>query len=349
MPPCVREVTGSESSGIVHPLAQPMHRLPSLLLLMALGAATCASAHALALVQSDSCAGAPPIGGLTIRAFDTTASTMSGFDGGGAPCSADLDRDLFYAWTSVGTGNFCFQTCGAGFDTTLQVHVGSDCSAVCLTSNDDDALAFPSCAPGSRVMVVGVQPGDTFLVQIGAPVGDAGGTGFLTVDVCPDQPLLCAPASPNASGLSTTLYPSYFAPTPNASGLHLEATHGAPGQFGLFMVSSGASSRTPLHNGILCLDIPICRYSPQVAQHQSNPRLNSVGQFDASGHVFVNLSGTSVSGTGFDVPNPIPCTPAGQTIAPGDTWYFQLWHRDPATGGGAPLDSNLSDVFVATF
>ena len=307
---------------------------------------TCASASA---IQSDTCSTATAIGGITIRAFDTTSSTMSGFDGGGLPCNAEVGRDVFYAWTSVGTGDFCFETCGAGIDTTLQVHVGSDCSAVCLTSNDDDSLVFPSCAPGSRVLVVGVVPGDTFLVQVGGPVGEAGGTGFLTVDVCPDQPLLCSPASPNATGLSTTLYPSYFTPTPGSSGLHLEATHGVPGQFGLFMVSNGADAATPLGNGVLCLTLPICRYSPRVAGHQANARLNSVGQFDATGNVFVNMSGTSTTGTGFDVPSTIPCTPGGLTIAPGDTWYFQLWHRDADPRGMSSLDANLSDVFVATF
>jgi hypothetical protein len=311
--------------------------------------ATGVSAHALAPFQGDTCANATPIGGITIRAFNTTTSSASGFDGNGLPCNSSVGQDVFYAWTSVGNGSFCFDTCGTAFDTNLQVHVGMDCSAVCLTSNDDDALSFPSCAPGSRVLVAGVSPGDTYLVQIGGPSSGGGGAGFLTVDLCPDQPLLCSPANPNASGLSTTLYPSYFASAPNLSGLHLEATHGAPGQFGLFMISNGANSATLLHNGILCLDLPICRYSPQVAIHQGNPQLNSVGRFDDTGNVFMNMSGTSTTGTGFDVPNPLPCTPAGQVIVPGDTWYFQLWHRDPAPGGGFPIDSNLSDVFVATF
>tara|TARA_R110002126_G_scaffold28337_6_gene94190 strand:+ start:2972 stop:3961 length:990 start_codon:yes stop_codon:yes gene_type:complete len=321
----------------------------SILLVLVFLGVTSGSAVAAVPIQSDTCATPTAIGGITIRAFDTTSSTMSGFDGGGLPCNAMVDRDVFYAWTSVGTGDFCFDTCGAGIDTTLQVHAGSDCSAVCLTSNDDDTLIFPSCAPGSRVLVNGIQPGDTFLVQVGGPLGAAGGTGFLTVDVCPDQPLLCSPASPNATGLSTTLYPSYFVPTPGSSGLHLEATHGAPGQFGLFMVSSGANASTPLGNGVLCLTIPICRYSPRVAGHQGNSRLNSVGQFDETGNVFVNKSGTSTTGTGFDVPTTIPCTPGGQAIAPGDTWYFQLWHRDADPGGMSVIDANLSDVFVATF
>jgi hypothetical protein len=33
-------------------------------------------------------------------------------------------------------------------------------------------------------------------------------------------------------------------------------------------------------------------------------------------------------------------------VAPGSTWYFQAWFRDPAAGGAA---FNLSDGLAVTF
>ena len=69
--------------------------------------------------------------------------------------------------------------------------------------------------------------------------------------------------------------------------------------------------------------------------------MNSVGQFNGAG-VLVNLVGTSTVGTGFDVPLELPFmgTPS---IAIGQTWHFQLWHRD--VGDASNFSTGLSVTF----
>ncbi|MEZ6020808.1 MAG: formylglycine-generating enzyme family protein [Planctomycetota bacterium] len=70
----------------------------------------------------------------------------------------------------------------------------------------------------------------------------------------------------------------------------------------------------------------------------------SIGQFDASG-TFVNASGTSATGTGFDVPSTIP-DGVPSPIVLGDTWHFQLWYRDsPAQAGSSNFSNGLSVTF----
>ncbi|MEZ5974086.1 MAG: hypothetical protein R3E96_04340 [Planctomycetota bacterium] len=51
-----------------------------------------------------------------------------------------------------------------------------------------------------------------------------------------------------------------------------------------------------------------------------------MGLFDAGG-VLQNQVGTSGTGSGYDVPTSIPISGAG-SISAGQTWYFQLWHRE---------------------
>ncbi|HRV80629.1 MAG TPA: hypothetical protein P5218_04300, partial [Planctomycetota bacterium] len=92
-------------------------------------------------------------------------------------------------------------------------------------------------------------------------------------------------------------------------------------------------------SGRLCLDTTggnlIARYN------LAGGVMNSIGIFDAFG-VLQNAVGTSTVGSGFDVPNPIPA-PIGGSIMVGQTWNFQLWHRD------VPMTSNFSNALTVTF
>ncbi|MEZ6020547.1 MAG: hypothetical protein R3F17_10730 [Planctomycetota bacterium] len=54
--------------------------------------------------------------------------------------------------------------------------------------------------------------------------------------------------------------------------------------------------------------------------------MDSLGQFDATG-TFVNLSGTSSTGTGFDASWPCRIWP-DRSRGYGQTRHFQLWHRE---------------------
>lgn len=156
-----------------------------------------------------------------------------------------------------------------------------------------------------------------------------GGTGFDT---------FCDPMDPNSTGASTTLSGSMG--TGVGSGLHLEATAGPPGEFGYFLIGTAPSDPgIVISQGRLCLAVSggngFGRYNV------TGGNLNSVGQFDASG-VLQNLPGTSTVGSGYDVPLNVPI-PGFGNIQAGETWHFQLWHRE---AGGA---SNFSNGITVTF
>ena len=176
-----------------------------------------------------------------------------------------------------------------------------------------------------------------------------GTIGTWNVGNPPSIAISCDPANPHYQGGSADLSTSTIgAATPST--LHLECTDGPTGEFGFFLVSSGANGALPVFNGILCLDSPQARYNPQIAGNQGLPQLSSIGQFDAGG-VLLNLVGTatsSVTNHGFDVPLELPFSPPGQTIAPMDTWYFQVWYRDqlpPLPNPGSTANfSNMAEV-----
>ena len=92
-----------------------------------------------------------------------------------------------------------------------------------------------------------------------------------------------------------------------------------------------------------CLNAPLGRYDLNVAANQNAPALASIGVFDAAG-VLQNLVGTSTVGSGFDVPTTVPVT-GSPTITAGETWHFQLWHRDFV--GGQSSSNTTGGVAVS--
>ena len=163
----------------------------------------------------------------------------------------------------------------------------------------------------------------------------------LTIDYTPmggSMTDFCDPANPNSTGLPTVLTGSFGSGV--GSDLHLEASSGPPSQFGYFLVGTGvADPGIPVGSGELCLAVAapneFGRYNV------SGGALNSIGLFDASG-VLQNVVGTSTVNSGYDVPSTVPIT-GSPMISTGQTWYFQLWHRED---GG---DSNLSNGLSVTF
>jgi formylglycine-generating enzyme required for sulfatase activity len=126
------------------------------------------------------------------------------------------------------------------------------------------------------------------------------------------------------------------------SDLHLEVTQGVPGELAYFLAGNEATSGVVISNGLNCL---VGTGTAQLFRYNvGGSPSNSVGRFDNSG-VFQNLVGTSTVGSGFDVPDTIP----GNTpimIMSGDTWHFQVWHRDRAV---QTSDSNFSNGLSVTF
>ena len=92
-----------------------------------------------------------------------------------------------------------------------------------------------------------------------------------------------------------------------------------PNQPGLFIYSKSLQPETPLGNGLLCIGgaSQIVRLPVQVASNQAHQRTLD---FD-------------------DLPSNGP-------ILPGETWYFQLWYRDPAA---SPSRFSVTDAIEITF
>lgn len=145
----------------------------------------------------------------------------------------------------------------------------------------------------------------------------------------------CVPAGVNSSGTAAQLTAES---TSSGAGFRLEASGGpqlANSGFGYFVVSSGIGSPVNIGDGALCLQSPLGRYSP------SGPAaLNSLGKFNLDGD-FENLSGTSTTGFGFDLPTQLP-TPPGGSIQAGSTWHFQLWYRDLNPGPAVNFSNGVS-------
>ena len=166
----------------------------------------------------------------------------------------------------------------------------------------------------------------------GVSIASGNGCGSTTMGMP-----FCDPMNLNEVGLSTKLTGVMSAAA--QSGLRLEVNDGPPGNFGYFLIGTGASDPgTNVSNGRLCLAVvggnQFGRYNV------TGGLLNSVGTFDASG-ALQNQVGTSSTGAGFDVPNLRPTI--GGNIMTGETWHFQLWHRE--SGG----NSNFSNGLTVTF
>ena len=166
--------------------------------------------------------------------------------------------------------------------------------------------------------------------------------------VVPPINVLCDPAVDHYQGDYVKLDDSAFG-SGSGSDLHLDAKDGPDGEFGFFLMSIDGSAMTTVFSGVLCLGTPQGRYNPQIATNQGLPQLNSLGQFNAAGDL-VNISGTSSTEFGFDVPTELPFSPIGQGISSGDTLYFQCWYRDQVAPLPNPGSSaNFSNMIEVTF
>lgn len=131
----------------------------------------------------------------------------------------------------------------------------------------------------------------------------------------------CVSAALNSSGQLGQL--EALGCTAWAFDLSLRASALPPNQLGLFLASPTAGF-SPMHQGgqgTLCLGAPMAIYRSQA---------RSTG---AAGTLELSLDLSS-----------IPTAPSS-AVAPGDTWYFQAWHRDLNPGPTSNLTSAQAVVF----
>ena len=141
-------------------------------LLTTLGASLALAGAALAQ-GSDSCAGAQPVAGLGLFAFDNTVATT---DGAPDPLcdyfgQQDVDQDVWFTWVAPSDGIFTVETCGlTAVDTKIGIYDGS-CAGAVLACNDD------SCGSLQTSLSWNGTGGNTYLIRLGTYPGAVGGTG----------------------------------------------------------------------------------------------------------------------------------------------------------------------------
>ena len=150
----------------------------------------------------------------------------------------------------------------------------------------------------------------------------------------------CDPNENNSTGMPTRLNGTLGSGL--GSGLHLESDQGPPHQFGYFLIGTAINDPGvvfPNSNGRLCLLLggghSVGRYNVGGTPY------NSLGRFDAGG-ILQNQVGTSTVGSGYDVPQTVPIS-GSPAIAVGETWHFQLWHREAS--GLSNFSNGLSITF----
>ncbi len=147
-------------------------------------------------------------------------------------------------------------------------------------------------------------------------------------------------ATVNSTGMAASLSGSFGSGV--GSDLHLEVSQGPPNEIGYFLAGNEVTPGMVISEGLNCL---VGTSTAQMFRYYgAGPESISVGRFDGAG-VLQNLTGTSLVGSGFDVPATIPSS-ISIPIVSGDTWHFQLWYRDTAV---LTSNSNFSNGLSVTF
>lgn len=127
---------------------------------------------------------------------------------------------------------------------------------------------------------------------------------------------------PNSTGRAAALA-AYGSTDVTANSLRLRAVDLPVSSFGL-LISGRVNGSAPLLDGVLCLGSPIGRH------------LDSVASSSATGEVELDVDLAAM---------PVASPPFTTAVGPGETWYFQWWHRDVVTGPTA----NLSNAVAVPF
>lgn len=152
--------------------------------------ATCASGSTTLTISvgslaNETCSSPQIISGLGSWPYDNTIANDSGFDGGGTfgcVAATNMFKDVFFAWTADVTADHVLTTCPSGFDTTLNIHLGSDCAATCVTGDDGGNCTGVS----DYEQIFFATAGETYLIQTGAwSAGAATGPTDLTISLTP--------------------------------------------------------------------------------------------------------------------------------------------------------------------
>lgn len=246
--------------------------------------------------------------------------------------AATLQMDYTFSHGSGDIDVFVYDDCGV--NTIAESLSGSNNEQIIYTNTDTCDMLI---SVRTEIWTGSGSPCNSYDLVVSGTGGSGnpcGGGGSVTY--------ACDPANNNSTGTDAKSDVTGSFDSGDAYPIHIEVTDGPPSQFGYFLASATAvDPGINVSQGQLCVGAPQVRYTAATATGEGNPDFKSVSVFDASG-VLQNLSGTSTTGSGFDIPNYIP-GPVSQQVVPGSTWVFQLWYRDV---GGV---SNFSTAAVVTF
>jgi len=145
---------------------------------------------------NDTCASGTAVSGVGAFAYNTTFATETNFDGNATvPCSGiPLHRDAFFVWTAPSSGTFGFNAESADQLDQVQLHRGSDCNAVCLHTNFQQA---PNIAGGVTLFTASIDSGQDYLVHVGSWGPGETTIGSVTILSFPTATnIICADAIP---------------------------------------------------------------------------------------------------------------------------------------------------------
>ncbi len=234
------------------------------------------------------------------------------------PCAAG-GTDIWYAFTASGL-QVDIDTFGSGYDTALELFQG-DCGNLVSVGCNDDTGGLQS------QLIITTTPGQTYRLRVGGFAGNEG-TGVLNV----------SGAGPNIPGTN------YCMGNPNSSGM--AASMGATGSG---VVASNdltlVASDLPQNSFGFFITSTTQGFVPLPGGSQGNLCLGgAIGRYVAPGQI--SNSGT-LGEISLLIDNTQTPTPTGiVSIASGQTWNFQCWHRD-AVGGSAT--SNFTDGLSVLF
>lgn len=234
-------------------------------------------------------------------------------------------KDVWFVYDAPQSGRVSLQTCSESAD-ALTLYAGVGCAGktpLACTRIDPSATCG---AQSGQLLVFDAIAGQRYFVRVH---GDDGGPGTITLAEASIGPIgapYCG-AQPNSTGLSTELTATGSTGVVFAD-VTLEASRMPAGVLGLFVVSAttdfvvgpGGSQ------GNLCLG-------------------GFIGRYDRAGELFVS-DGSGEGDLALDF-GPLESVPNQFVpILPGDTWHFQLWHRDSV---GGTQTANFSNGLTIAF
>ena len=147
---------------------------------------------------NNTCSTASAIAGEGSFAYDNTWAWESAFVPSSSQCGSltnPMQYDVFFVWTASAAGDYVLSAPANGGSNTFGMYVsaGTDCNAVCVDAAVVD-MCYIAGLPDHRrgVSLMGVQAGDSYLVQIGstdASVTGSAAPGDLLIESISSAPL----------------------------------------------------------------------------------------------------------------------------------------------------------------